>query len=221
MTGFSTSASTALTRSKILTGPDSFPKIELLSGYFYLGEYPWHPEIREFGRWSSHDDWQGFAVPLRPVVASYGCESGGYDYSIDQTISVTMPAPWLAEKMGLRLSSGRSLIFVNSDERETFYDPSVVESGPAAALVDRGAFLQMLDRQDLSAIWVIAGEKNAYGGSDAGSGFGGRLLHTAIYRLADDGFTRCLYTDRIHPTASQLEEFFGEEPIPSGIVTRT
>ena len=122
--------------------------------------------------------------------------------------------------MGLRLSSGRSLIFVNSDGRKTFYDPSVVECGPAAALVDRDAFLRVLDRQDLSAIWVIAGEKNAYGGSDAGSGFGGCLRHTAVYRLDGDDFTRNLYTDRIHPTASQLEEFFGEEPIPPGIETK-
>ena len=208
-------------RGKILTAPDSFPEVELHSGYLYLGEYHWHPEIRGFDRWSSQDDGRPFAVPIRPTVASYVCESGGYDYSIDRTISAKMPAPWLSKGMGLRLSSGRSLIFVNSDGRETFYDPSVVDSGPAAALVDRDEFLRVLDGQDLSAIWVIAGEKNVCGGSDACSGFGGRLRHTAIYRLDGDDFTRNLYTDRIHPTASQLEEFFGEEPIPSGIATRT
>ena len=207
-------------RDKILTDPSSFPEIELHSGYFYLGEYHWHPEIREFDRWSSHDDWRPFAVPIRPTVASYVCESGGYDCSIDKTVSVQMPAPWLAEEMGLRLSSGRSLIFIGSDGRDMFYDPSVVEPGPAAALVDRDAFLRVLDRQDLSAIWVIAGEKNAFGGSDARLGFGGRLLHTAIYCLDGDNFTRNLYTDRTHPTASQLEEFFGEDPVPSGIMTK-
>ena len=207
-------------RNKILTDHSSFPEIELHSGYFYLGEYHWHPEIRELDRWSSDDDWHAFAVPRRTTVASYVCESGGYDCSIDGTIRVKMPALWLAEEMGLRLSSGRSLIFVNSDGRDTFYDPSVVESGPAAALVDRDAFLRMLDRQDLSAIWVIAGEKSAYGGSDLGSGFGGRLRHTAIYRLDGDGFSRYLYTDRIHPTVSQLEEFFGEDTVPSGIMTK-
>ena len=207
-------------QGKILTEPDSFPEIELHSGYFYLGEYHWHPEIRGFDCWSSHEDWRPFAVPIRPTVASYLCESGGCDYSIDRTISVKMPAPWLSKGMGLRLSSGRSLIFVNSDGRKTFYDPSVVESGPAAALVDRDAFLRVLDRQDLSAIWVIAGEKSAYGGK-LESGFGGRLRHTAIYCLDGDGFTQNFYTDRIHPDASQLEEFFGDDPVPSGIVTRT
>ena len=206
---------------KILTAPDSFPTIELHSGYHYLGEYDWHPEVKGFDRWSSQDDRRPFAVPIRPTVASYVCERGGYDYSIDQTIRVQMPALWLSRGMGLRLSSGESLIFVNSDGLETFYDPSVVESGPAAALVDRDAFLRVLDEQDLSAIWVIAGEKNAYGGRDAGSGFGGSMRHTAIYCLDGDDFTRILHTDWIHPTASQLKEYFGDEPIPSGIVTRT
>ena len=207
-------------RNEILTSPSSFPEIELHSGDYYLGEYPWHPEMSEFDRWSSHGDRQAFAVPIRPTVASYVCSSGGYDYSVDKMISVKMPAPWLAEEMGLRLSSGRSLIFVDSDGRETFYDPSVFEDGPPAALVDRDDFLKFLNQQDLSAIWVIAGEKNAFGGTDAGLGFGGRLLHTALYHLDGDDFTSCLYTDRLHPTADQLKKFFGKDPVPPGIKTR-
>ena len=207
-------------QNKILTGPRSFPEIELYSGHYYLGECHWSPEIGEFDRWSSHEGWRTFAVPIRPTVASYVCESGGYDYSIDKTINVEIPAPWLSKEMGLRLSSGRSLIYVNPDGRDTFYDTSVVELGPAAALVDHDAFLQMLDRQDLSAIWVIAGEKNAYGGSEMAYGFGGRLRHTAIYCLAGDGFTRDFYTDHLHPTLRQLEKIFGDDPVPSGIVTR-
>ena len=207
-------------RDKILTDPFSLPEIEFYSGDLYLGEYHWHPEISASDHWRSHNNWQTFAVSIRPMVASYICERGGYDYSIDETIQVKMPAPWLFKEMGLRLSSGRSLFFVDSDGRDTFYDPSVVESGPAAALVDRDDFLKILDQKDLSAIWVIAGEKNAYGGSTMGSGFGGRLLHTAIYHLDGDGFTRQLYTDRVLPSESNLEEFFGNDPVPPGIVTR-
>ena len=208
-------------RDKILTSPNSFPELELHSGYSYLGEYHWHPEMRGFNRWISKDGWRHFAVPIRPTVASYVCESGGYDYSIDRTIVAQMPAPWLSMRMGLRLSGGRSLIFVNSDGEETFYDPSVVEPGPAAALVDREEFLRVLGEQDLSAIWVIAGEKSAHSGSSPGSGYGGRLRHTAIYRLDGDNFSRDFCTERTHPTASQIQKFFGEECIPPGIVTRT
>lgn len=207
-------------RDKILTDPSSFPSIELHSGYHYLGEHPWHPEIRDLDRWSSHDDWQAFATPIRPTVVSYMCTVGGYDYSIDRTISVEIPAPWLSKSMGLQLSSGRSLIFVGSDGQKKFYDASVVEPGPGAALVDRDTFLQVLDRQDLSAIWVIAGEKNVFSGSDMSPRFGGSLRYTALYHLDGEGFTCSLHTDRIHPTKSQLQEFFGEDPISIGIETR-
>ena len=207
-------------RNKVLTDPSSFPQIALNSWNSYLGEYHWHSEIGEFEDWISRQGRRAFTVPIRPTVASYICEKGDYDYSIDKTISVNMPAPWLCREMGCRLSSGRSLVFLNSEGRDIFYDPSVVEPGPAAALVDRDAFLQMLDVQNLSAIWIIAGEKSAYGGPEVGSGFGGRLQHTAIYSLDGDCFRRHLHKGRVHPTSNQLEEFFGDDPVPSGIVTR-
>ena len=207
-------------RSKILIDSSSFPMIELHSGDYYLGEFPWLPEISELDHWNSYNDLQKFSVPTRPTVASYTCSSQGYDCSVDKTIRVIIPAPWLSKAMGLRLSSGRSLIFVNSDGRETFYDPSVVEPGRPAALVDRDTFLDVLDRQRLSAIWVIAGQKNALSGSDASPRFGGRLNYTALYNIKDESFSCCLYTNRIHPTKRQLREFFGKGPIPLGMETR-
>ena len=207
-------------RRRILTDHHSLPKIEFYSGDFYLGEYPWHPETRDFDKWSPDNGWPSLAVPCRPTVASYTCERGNYDYSVDRTISVEIPAPWLADKMGLRLASGRSPTYIGSDGREMFFDPSVLEAGPAAALVDRDAFLRTLDREDLSAIWVIAGEKTAFGGSDYQLSFGGRLLHTAIYHVEGDGFTRHFHTEWEHPSKDQLGEFFKGEPVPSGIVTK-
>ncbi len=196
-------------RKRILTDPHSLPKIELHSE-LYLGEYPWHPETRDCS----------VAAPCRPTVASYTCERGNYDYSIDRTVSVEIPAPWLADAMGLRLASGRSPIYIGSDGREMFFDPSVLEAGPAAALVDRDAFLGMLDREDLSAIWVIAGEKTAFGGSDYQSSFGGRLLYTTIYHVKGDGFAKYFHSDWERPSRDQLTEFFKGEPVPSGIATK-
>ena len=207
-------------KGKILTDPSSFPEIELLSNYFYLGEYPWFSEIAEFDQWSSYKDWQNFPVPIRPTVASYVCESQGYDQSIDQTINIRIPAPWLLSDMGMRLSSGRFPIFVNSDGEKVFYDPSIVECGPGAALVDRDTFLRELDRKGLSAIWVIAGEKNVFSGSNFNLKFGGSLRYTTLCHLDGDGFACCLHTDRIHPTKGQLHAFFGKDPIPAGVETR-
>lgn len=195
--------------NKILTDSHSLPKVEFSGRDFYLGEYPWHPELQNVDQWSAPGEgWRSTPAPTRATVASYTCESGGYDYSIDRTVSVEIPAPWLAKAMGLRLASGKSPIYVDDSGRTIFYDPSVVEAGPAAALVDRDAFLQMLEREGLSAIWVIAGEKGAYGGGDPG--FGGRMLHTAIYQLDGDGFSRLFHSDWERPSEEQLAKFFGE-----------
>lgn len=204
-------------RNQLLTDFSSLPQIEL-HGEFYLGEYPWHPDLEEFDDWRSlEQDERSTPVPTRATVARYACERGNYDYSIDRTISVEIPAPWLAKAMDLRLTSGRSPIYVDTSGRDIFYDPSVLDPGPAAALVDRDAFLQMLDREGLSAIWVIAGEKNVYGGPDAGLGFGGSFRHTAIYQVVGDVFSRDEHKDWVQPSKSQLAEFFREDPVSSGV----
>ena len=207
-------------KDTILTDPASLSDIDLYSDYFYLGEYPWLVQKSEFDEWSSDHRGMNLAAPIRPAVVRYVCSRSGYDYSIDRTVRVKIPAPWLAEEMGLRLSTGRSLIFVDSDGRDTFYDRSVVESGPSTALVDCDDFLKTLSQKDLSAIWVIAGEKNAYGGRKIGDGFGGCFRHSAVYHLGGDGFVQQLHTDWLHPSKKQLEKFFGEEPIPPGIETK-
>ncbi|TRO77809.1 hypothetical protein [Trichloromonas acetexigens] len=199
-------------KDKILTDPHSMPKIELWSRDFYLGEFPWHPNFDAIDEWIlPREGWWSFPVPARATIATYSCEKGGYDYSIDASISVEIPAPWLAGSMGVRLASGQSPVYVDSSDKVTFFDPSVVEPGPSAALVDRDAFLQALDREGLAAVWVIAGEKNVYGGSDLGMGFGGRLLHTAIYTLGTNGFTRNYYNEMSLPSIDQLERFLRED----------
>lgn len=201
-------------KGKILTDPHAIPKIELWSRDFYLGEFPWHPHMQGIGKWiSPEESWRSFSVPTRATIATYSCEKSGYDYSLDKSVRVEIPAPWLANVMGLRLASGRSPIYINSDDKKIFFDPSVVEAGPSAALVDRDAFLQMLNQEGLTAVWVVAGEKSAYGGADPGMGFGGRFLHTAIYALGSDGFIRNYKSEMIPPSDEQLKRFLREESV--------
>ena len=198
-------------KDQILTDPHAMPKIELWSHDFYLGEFPWHPNIKGVGQWiSPENSWRSFPVPTRATIATYTCERSGYDYSVDKTVSVEIPAPWLAETIGIRLANGRSPVYIDSSDKEIFFDPSVIEAGPSAALIDRGAFLQMLEREGLVAVWVVAGEKSVYGGADPGLGFGGRLLHTAIYTLGSDGFIRNYHSEMNPPSAEQLKRFLRE-----------
>ena len=201
---------------RILTDPYELPHIELHGDHF-LGEYPWHPSVNSFGEWTVPGDWRSFKVPTRATVAEYMCERGGYDYSLDETVHVELPAPWLARALGIRLSNGRELNYVDANGKLIFHDPSVNEIGPQAALVDRAAFLEMLEREGLSAIWLIAGEKNVYGGRN---GFGGRALHTAAYHLDGEKFKRQNHSKFERPSPDQLEALFAPEKVPIGLEVR-
>lgn len=203
----------------MLTSSDELPELKM-HGEQFLGEYPWHPSFSEFGDWTEAEGWRARAVPVRASVAEYYCERGGYDYSIENSVIVHLPAPWLVEALRLRLANGRKLNFVDSKDRIQFFDPSVVQSGPRAGLVDRDAFLAALKRDGLSAIWVIAGEKSAYGGRDPRQGFGGSVLHTGIYRLVDGEWDSRMYFEREDPSADQLRGFFHPDAVPAGLTVR-
>ena len=185
-------------KSKILTDPSLLPKIDF-SRDFYLGEYAWHPEARMSDSQDSETKFWPRDVPVFSTVMNYGQSPGSYDYSIDETIQLNMPTPWLTEKLKLRLVNGRLLTYVDPNNQMIFHDPSTAEPGPGAALVDKNAFLKMLEENDLSAIWIIAGEKNIYNGSFTDPRFGGALNHTAIYYLDDNGFKQDFHTERKYP----------------------
>lgn len=193
---------------KTLTNPSSLPHIEL-HGDHYLGEYPWHPTLEGVDAWTGKADWHATAVPMRATVADYTSERSSFDHSIDKTISVQLPAPWLAKAMGMRLSDGKQLTYVGTTGKELFFDPSVTKDGPQAALVDRDAFLSTLRREELSAIWVIAGEKSVYGEGDRG--FGGRVLYTSIYYLKGKSFEQQVHWEREEPTEEQLRAYLRRE----------
>ncbi|MCQ8127714.1 AVAST type 2 anti-phage system protein Avs2 [Methylomonas rivi] len=163
-----------------LIDPDAFPKI----GEFYdsfIGEYPWHPSYKLDDDWTTVDRDYGFPYKVLPTFAEYTAERGGYDYSIEGTINTYLPAPWLIQKLGLRLIDGRTLFFADAKGQILFNDPSVHEEGPSAALIDRTAFLDLLDKENLAPVWIIAGEKGAYG--EHHDDFVGRRVHSFVYSL--------------------------------------
>lgn len=172
-------------KEKRLTDPHEFGRYEFLSTK-YIGEYPWHPSFADYMDWEQPDTYRKYSVPIRQTSAEYMCESGVYDHSITQNVTVRLPAPWMMEAMGLKLSNGRDLTHENADGHIHFFDPSITTPGPQAALVDKVALLAMLEREGLTAVWIIAGEKSVYGGHN---GFGGCRVYTSIYRLEDGEVT--------------------------------
>ncbi|MCY1646655.1 AAA family ATPase [Caulobacter sp. SL161] len=171
----------------------------------YLGEHPWAIRVDDeqaamkTGDWPDPDEeaewftewWpRGSARPLRrfPVratVADYLAERSGYDGSIEQNINLHLPAGWLMDALGLRLTDGATIKYVDGDGAVKFWDPSVSLAGRSAALVDRASFLAYLEREGLVAIWAISGEKNVYGASYS-DGFGGRKTYTRLYHSKGD-----------------------------------
>lgn len=199
-------------RTECLTGPDDLPKIEL-HGDQYLGEYPWHRSLAHIDNWEEANGWSKRPVPVKATIATYTQEHGGYDYSIDKTITVSIPAPWLMKALGLILSNGKELNYISGDGRVQFFDPSVVEPGPHAALIDREAFLDMLRREGLCAFWVIAGEKDVYGGSHRNRGWGGRLTHSYVYELKNGKFVCYKRIVIEKPSAEQLSAYLGTDTV--------
>ena len=167
-----------------LTGNHDMPVGGADGYHMHLGEHPW--------AWSDHSDngwiewrpnggdWQAPALAVRPPTAEYTAESSSYDYSITQNITLNLPAGWLIDKLGLRLSDGRSIEYRNADDEVVFMDPSAHRVGRSAALVDRAAFLEMLAREELVAIWAVAGEKSVFGPLHS-DGFGGRRAFTRLF----------------------------------------
>jgi hypothetical protein len=196
----------AALRGRKLGDESRMPKVEL-HGDRYLGEYPWHPYFQGFGAWHMPDEWHHLPVPVRVTSTSYACSKGGYDYSVDETIDVSLPAPWIVEGLGLRSTGGRDLTFVDGNGKLTFFDPSTYGQGYQAALIHRDAFLGLLARENLEAIWVIAGEKNAYGGASHHGGWGGSLAHTYLYRMKRGALGVEKFTVAEKPSTSQLKEF--------------
>ncbi len=175
----------------------------------FIGEYPWHPVFQE-------TDYEGarFKVPksMRPVIASYSAEKGGYDYSIDESFSLDLPSPDVISGMGLHLSNGRELSYQDSSGVVRFLDPSVKQEGPSAALVDAEAFNAFLKREGLVAVWAIGGMKSVYSGNRRHEGWGGERLFSTLLWRDGKSFKRKDRFEYRKPRRNQLETFLAGEP---------
>lgn len=184
-----------------MVDPDSFERLQL--GHdVYLGEFPWHPVLADEATWSSRGPRQVGPKSVRPTTVEYRCEAKHYDHSLAHTVGLELPAPWLAKALGLRMFSGRAPHFVDAKGTVQFFDPSVAQPGPGAALVDRQAFFEMLKREDLEALWVIAGEKDVSTGATHRQELVGRLSHTQSHWY-DSGWRSSKRHDEWYRTEAQ------------------
>lgn len=193
-----------LTKSKAASHPE-LPDGSECSDAF-LGEFGWHPSARLLTEWYASSDWRQKLPRLLVPTVQYS-HSKGYDYSTDGNCSFRMPGAWLCAGLGLRLSNGADLTWTDG-KRTMFFDPAVTQNGPSAALVDKDAFLGLMQREGLRAVWVLYGEKELYGPESGGDAFGGRLHHLGVYRQEGaDSWKVERYRWHLKPSAGQLSAF--------------
>jgi hypothetical protein len=182
---------------------DHPPEVEL-PWQGYLGEYAWHPAYEEVeGVWRMGEE----QIEVFGTTADRHVERSGHDYSVEESVRLTLPAPRLMRGLELRLADDRSLAFCDAAGTVQFKDPSAEAAGPSAAVVDHDALSAFLQREELEVVWILSGQKSAHGGRPHRSGWGGHLDYWGIYRFGGDGITGGLEFGLGTPMEEQLAEF--------------
>jgi len=155
----------------------------------FLGEYPWASSVPmdEIGeKWTKGRD----SVIPKPVLVSaarYVWEGSGYDCSLEDTISIQLPCPWLINQMGLTWN-GEEGRFRDNEGRLVAFDPSVNENGPSVLLADKKLLEEFLELSGYTLIWTVLGEKNILGSWINRGEWKGRLEISGAIRMKDGHF---------------------------------
>lgn len=180
----------------------------------FVGELAWRLPYMEWDEWFAgprrKSDFSWAAGKRAPEIKrgsfEYVAEQSTFDTSLDGDVRVQLPAPWLVKAMDLTLMDPRTLVYSGPGGERTFFDPSVSEPGFSAALVDKAAMVDLLQRECLDIVWVISGEKSVYASSR--EGWGGDRMHTSVFRRDGDQLVSQEFDTRQEPSAKQLQALF-------------
>lgn len=208
----------AALRGVHLQADDDIPVARSGGHRAYLGEHPWanrNDGIEDEEGWIS--DWHQIrrigGVKIRATTAAYLAEATDYDNSIEVSVDLNLPAGWLMRDLGLHLTDGATIQYVDQEGHVRFMDPSVSMTGRSAALIDRSTFLSYLEREELVAVWALSGEKGIYG-KTSGGGFSGRWTFTRIFHSQGNeiiALGRYQTTEKPNPTQLTLMEMAENE----------
>ncbi len=122
------------------------------------------------------------------IVESLTAEGNTDDNSVDATFTLHVPSAAIMKILDLHLRSGAKPEYVDAAGVLRWQDPSVNTYGAAAGVVCADYFIERLAEANLEPVWILAGEKNVYGGQNlgGGKGFGGSLYHTTVF-IMDGG----------------------------------
>ena len=158
----------------------------------YWGELWWAAAARETSdpivpQWVSGDR----RAPHPVLLTGRTYEWEGSQQSVGGAVHLRVPDAWLATQLRVRPTRQPGL-FATVDGRATVLDPSGNGSGPPALLVRRDALRELLEREKLSLVWTLLGEKNVYHREDGRDSDTGRLIIRGAYSLSSNGISgRC------------------------------
>ncbi len=141
-----------------LEGPDELSRV-------FAGEIPWAPAYQALYP-DAAGAVEGYGWDQRYPSAAYQTTQGfswesGYDASVEDSISLDLPSAFLMGEMPLQWN-GQGLYSTEGGIIAAM-DPSVMESGPSVLLLHQDTLVEFLRRRKLSLLWIVTGEKNAYG----------------------------------------------------------
>ena len=131
---------------------------------YCLHEFFWAPQFQVHRpRWTRGHGWprNRIPVPVMSTAAGYCCEARGFDCSLDQTVSIKLPAQLIVETLGLTMRGRRGEWYDAKNERVAF-DPGAGPGEYGATLVREDAMDRFLARKKLRLFWTFVGEKNVY-----------------------------------------------------------
>lgn len=177
--------------------PDSIDQ----TGVFY-GEFYWSPayafvDSPYYGHVGWTDGGQFTRLPCKVLITcdQYLWESNSYDCSIDENISIYIPADELVRGMELRHPSLDGQWY-DKDGQLIAQDPSVSMAGPGALLVSKEALRDYLDRSGCEIVWTVMAEKRVLTGLSKDLEYPGHTVVNGAFRWLNgetDGHFRTEY----------------------------
>ena len=157
----------------------------------FLGEFFWSPAFEYHNKpYYHHNGWTNghyHLIPEKLLVSTdqYHQEHDSYDCSIDDDISIHLPAKWLVDQMKLRWNGVEGSWF-DDDGTPVALEPSVRACGPGALLMNRDKLLKFLYDNDYDIVWTVLGEKTILSSRTKLDSFVGRLEISGAYRIHGD-----------------------------------
>lgn len=161
-------------------GQHGMPKSDNIQKTF-LREYPSSKVYEYFDnyyygqiKWDDDFEISGKKVPCKVLLTStsYYNEGRSYDKSVKEGFEIGLPNKWFIEQMNLKqtINDGE---WIDKNGNVIFFDPSIdscctTEYNENGVLVsDKKLFLEYLEQNDYTVIWIMWGEKQVRNNNDS------------------------------------------------------